>query len=585
MANDEVGILDANVLVIGGGFAGVWAALRAAEITDKVVLLDKAHVSRSGASTISGGITNCPFESDDLDQWAEEFIVRGEYLCDQDWTMQLLESQMERIKDYERWKVPIVREPDGSIRRVKSRGMVVVRGMQYAPKKAMEILRREAVARGVRIVDRICVTELLTGDGHWPTAQGIVGAVGFHTRTGEFHVFRAKRTIVATGGMGVKGFLKVDNDTGDGVAMGFRAGARLVDMEFSAGGTFSLLMKRFFLGSYNVAVAHGARLLNAKGERFMAKHDPQRMERSELYFVVAAFAKEIHDGNGPIYLDLTCCDPQYWETMSQVPSAAILASDRLPNPRVNPIPIEPLIGLGDQARSGLHIDLRCRTTVPGLFAAGACAKNDATGSHSSAGIPTAFAYNTGWWAGDTAARESLRDAFPDLLRAEVARLRERIFAPLARSGPAAADGLHLRLSTGEGSAAERIILNVPRLERLIGQTRAIVEEAENAAAVDLHDLVKLNEARNLGQCAELVYTAALDRTESRDRHYREDYPNSDDENWFCWHGVRRTEGGIEFDRTLIPFEKFRLKPPKGAKRLSPIAALMRDEFEPSYFDA
>jgi succinate dehydrogenase / fumarate reductase flavoprotein subunit len=585
MLPEEAEVLDANVLVIGGGFAGVWAALRAAEITDKVVLLDKAHVSRSGASTISGGITNCPFEGDDLDEWAEEFIVRGEYLCDQDWTMQLLTSQMERIKDFERWNVPIVREPDGSIRRVASRGMVVVRGMQYAPKKAMEILRREAIARGVRIVDRICVTELLTGDGAYPTRGGVVGAIGFHTRTGRFLVLRAKRTVVATGGMGVKGFLKVDNDTGDGVAMGFRAGARLVDMEYSAGGTFSLLMKRFFLGSYNVAVAHGAKLLNASGERFMAKHDPVRMERSELYFVVAAFAKEIRDGKGPIYLDVTGCGPEYWETMSKVPSAAFLGSDRLPNPRLNPIPIEPLIGLGDQARSGLHIDLRCRTSVPGLFAAGACAKNDATGSHSSAGIPTAFAYNSGWWAGDTAARESLSDGMPDLPSAQIAGLQERTYAPLARSGAAAADHLHLRLSTGEGSVADRIILNPGRLERLIGHARAIAEEAAHARAADLHDLVKLNEARNLAQCAELVYAAALDRTESRDRHYREDYPYQDDDNWFCWHGVRQTDCGLAFDRTPIPIDKFQLKPPKAERRLSPLAALMRDEFDPSYFHA
>ena len=84
-------VIDDKV-IIGGGFAGIWAALRAAEITDKVVLLDKAYVSRSGASTMSGGITTCPLDSDDMDLWAREFIERGDYMCDQRWTYQLLES-------------------------------------------------------------------------------------------------------------------------------------------------------------------------------------------------------------------------------------------------------------------------------------------------------------------------------------------------------------------------------------------------------------------------------------------------------------------------------------------------------------
>src|SRR5258708_1842090 len=98
-------ILETDVLIIGGGFARCWAALRAADLKATVTLVDKAHVSRSGASTMSGGITTCPLDSDDLEPWAEEFIVRGSYMCDQRWTYQLLEGQRERIKDYVRWNV------------------------------------------------------------------------------------------------------------------------------------------------------------------------------------------------------------------------------------------------------------------------------------------------------------------------------------------------------------------------------------------------------------------------------------------------------------------------------------------------
>ena len=91
-------VIDANVLIIGGGFAGIWAALRAAEITDNVVLLDKAYVSRSGSSTMSGGVTTCPQDDDDLAKWVAEFVTHGSYMCDQRWTWRLIEGQLQRVK-------------------------------------------------------------------------------------------------------------------------------------------------------------------------------------------------------------------------------------------------------------------------------------------------------------------------------------------------------------------------------------------------------------------------------------------------------------------------------------------------------
>ena len=177
MASGRIEFIDIDVLVLGGGFAGSWAALRASDYTKNVILVDKAYVSRSGASTMSGGITTCPLDTDDLDLWAREFITRGSYMCDQRWTYRLLEGQRERIRDYERWGVPISRDADGAIRRFASRGMIDVRGMQYQPKAAMRELRKQISARGTRILDRIFITELLTSDGKWPSRTGIAGAV------------------------------------------------------------------------------------------------------------------------------------------------------------------------------------------------------------------------------------------------------------------------------------------------------------------------------------------------------------------------------------------------------------------------
>jgi succinate dehydrogenase/fumarate reductase flavoprotein subunit len=179
--------VDADVLVVGGGFAGVWAALRAATLGADVVLVEKAYVSRSGASTMSGGVTTAPLDGDDLSAWLEEFVVRGTYMADQKWTRQLLEGARERVKTLDAWGIPISKDEDGNIRRFSSRGMVTVRCLQYQPKTAMEELRRRCLAAGVRILDRINVADLITSDGAYPTAGAVCGAVAmFSTPNGRF---------------------------------------------------------------------------------------------------------------------------------------------------------------------------------------------------------------------------------------------------------------------------------------------------------------------------------------------------------------------------------------------------------------
>ncbi len=578
----SIEVLHTDVLVIGGGFAGTWASLRAADLGASVTLVDKAYVSKSGASTMSGGITTCPLDTDDMDLWAREFIERGDYMCDQRWTYQLLEGQRERVKDYVRWGVPISRAEDGSIRRFASRGMIDVRGMQYQPKAAMIELRRRIVARGVRILDRVHITELVTADGQWPSNGAIIGAVGFNIYTGQFVFINAKRTIVATGMIAMKGTHRVDNDTGDGVAMAFRAGGRLVDMEFTFGGTFNVLMKKFDFPSYNVAVAHGARLINARGERFMEQHDPVRLERGELSNVVAAFAKEIVEGRGPVFVDLRHVDASYWTDLAKLHrGGSILLSGHVPDPRVNPLPIEPTWGLWASGRSGLQIDLGARTNLPGLLAAGSAAKNDATGTHASAGSPTAFAKVSGWHAGETAALESRQTDLESAPQGLIAMLQEKALAPLNRArGERSADRLHDDLARLESSVVKSMILSEGRLNELLQGARDVAGALDQTAAGDLHDLVKWHEARNVSLNAEIVYRSALDRTESREQFYREDFPMTDP-GWFCWHGVKSTGEGLAFDKQAFPQEGARFLPEHQHSGLGPIGAIMSAKHQPA----
>ncbi len=116
----------------------------------------------------------------------------------------------------------------------------------------------------------------------------------------------------------------------------------------------------------------------------MDRYDPVRKERSELARVVAAFVKELIDGRGPVCIDLRYCDDEYWNALAAVSvgrNSNILLSDRIPDPKTTPLPIEPAWGMWNNSCSGLKIDLSCRATLPALFAAGSCSKNEATGTH------------------------------------------------------------------------------------------------------------------------------------------------------------------------------------------------------------
>jgi succinate dehydrogenase/fumarate reductase flavoprotein subunit len=158
-------------------------------------------------------------------------------------------------------------------------------------------------------------------------------------------------------------------------------------------------------------------------------------------------------------------------------------------------------------------------------------------------------------------------------------LQEQALAPLRR--PAARkvpDDLHDDLARLEASVVDGMILNADKLAQMLQTTEAVSEATGTCRAHDLHDLVKLHEARNVAVCAGVVYRSALDRTESREQFFREDHPMTDP-SWFCWHGVTLNgNGSVIFDRQDFPTEGARFKPqaPEGVA-LGPIGAIIRGE--------
>ena len=183
---------------------------------------------------------------------------------------------------------------------------------------------------------------------------------------------------------------------------------------------------------------------------------------------------------------------------------------------------------------------------------------------------------SGWHAGQTAARESLEADHAPLSLDVVHGLRERAMAPLQRAaGNASSDTLHDALARLEASVVRSMILSEARLGEMLDGALAVGAAARATRAQDLHDLVKLHEAANVALNAEAVYRSALDRTESREQFYREDFPITDPA-WFCWHGVTLADGGaMRFDREPIPLDGARFRPSEPEVGLGAIGAIMQ----------
>ena len=166
----------------------------------------------------------------------------------------------------------------------------------------------------------------------------------------------------------------------------------------------------------------------------------------------------------------------------------------------------------------------------------------------------------------------------------VARMTQTTLAPLARLQSALTpDQIHDGLSALENSVVETMRMNGKKLERMVGRARELHAATRGARAASLHDLVKLNEAANIAQTAEAIYSSALDRTESREQFYREDYPDTDDHAWFCWHGLTLTPEGPRFDRQEIPLDGPLKTPAMRPKHPSPIAAIMAGTYRPGAY--
>ncbi|MBI2934051.1 MAG: FAD-binding protein [Chloroflexi bacterium] len=553
--------IECDVLVIGGGLAGCWAALRAKEKARRVVLVEKGKVTRAGKSAFSGAGILCPFPTDDLDAWRREIVVRGEYLADQDVVDALLQEQPARIKDMEDWGLSYERDEKGNLLRVGGLGGIDTRVVTVSSQEMMEVLRRRMEQTGVEILDRVFVTSLLTSDGSLPTRGSVTGCYGFSTTTGEPYIINARSTVLANGGVGYFYF------TGDGFTMGYRAGAELWGMELTRCMDQMTFQEKYADIHLITFQRLGMRLYNRLGERFMERYYPEQKENTTRQQMAFAVILEHLAGRGPVYADMTHLDAGSLHKLRNLPSTA---------PRVQAIEREGTdfgkdrilfnvhSGFINAESGGISHDPSGQSSLAGLFVAGETGGLPANGTGT---IPLKLASCCveGYRAGESAASYAAESGTRPLRQEQLRYLEEKTFAPIRAKAGVAPEELMDRVYHYLRPALTSIFRSDKSIRGILAEHEDWSREAAMFRASDWHGLVKAHQKESYVACVGMVFRCSLERHETRGMNIRIDYPYRDDINWMKHVNLKLESDGPRITFRPLPMDRYPVKPERFEK--------------------
>ena len=528
-------MLQADVLVIGSGAAGMYAAIAAARAGSKVLLVDRSLIGRGGATVMAQMTVAVAVGEEEPDHWEHHLadtLKAGRGLCDPALSQLLCEDGPACIRELDEWGIGWARR-DGHLAQVHAPGhdrkrCVYVDFLNTGPAVSKTLRPRVQRIPEIRRVGDLVVTDLALREG------ACAGAHAIHLPTGDPVSIGAKATIVATGGL-TRLYARNSasaNMGGDGYALALRAGAELVDMEFVQFFPIGHLAPRL-VGMDPIMwdpfrYKLGGRLLNANMREFLPEEGRYISARDvATYAILEEVAAGRGSPHGGAWLSFQHCSESVLRDAFG-PVIDRLAANGIDLTR-SPIEVAPI---AHYHMGGIRVDADMRTSVPQLFAAGE-AVGGANGANRLSGNAITEALTFGRRAGERAAALSRNISMPTLApppscspnrpainpAAEIVRLQAVMNEHV---GPLRTQtGLAHALALIKGMEAHCTELPAPR-------------PGLDAEWMDLHDL------RNMRLVAECVARAALARTESRGAHQREDFP--DTENAWQRHQVLRLAG-------------------------------------------
>ena len=541
-----------DIIIVGGGAAGLRAAIAAAEAdpSASIALVSKVYPMRSHTVSAEGGAAGVAREDDDFESHAQDTVKGSDFLGDQDVIQYFVEEAPKELALLENWGCPWSRNEDGSVATRAFGGMTVKRTWYAADKVGFHMLHTlfQHSMRFENIVryDEFFVSKLLVEDGHCR------GVAALDIRTGEMHAILGRSVILATGGAGkifpftTNGMIK----TGDGMSLAYRAGVALKDMEFvqyhptGLPGTGILITE--------ATRGEGGHLKNSEGERFLVEYDygvGQKAELGPRDMISRAIIREIEAGRGikggygeHAHLDLTHLGEA--KIMERLPMVRELCKIYAAvDPVHEPIPIRPVV---HYMMGGVDTDIDGATVLPGLYAAGevACVSLNGANRLGSNSLTECLVFGA---KSGLKALEFARGASAgsdDALKAQAEEEAARVDALRGRKRGGekiAAIRREMNVTMEEGCGVFRhqdsMNATVATLTQLKGRVSDL--RLEDDSKVFNTEVIAALELHNMLDVAEAVAVSGQHRKESRGAHTCRDFENRDDQNYLyhtlCYH--------------------------------------------------
>jgi succinate dehydrogenase/fumarate reductase flavoprotein subunit len=553
-----------DILIIGSGSAGLRAAIEAHDAGAHVLIISKSKMGDPHTVLARGGINAALGTMDPEDNWmvhAADTLKEGEFLADYERVEVLCKNAPDAVNELVRWGARFHREEDDRLTQRFFGAHTYRRTVFYEDWTGQEIIRvlmKQVQERKIEIIDNVYITKLLKSDdvnGERPAGGGaesdeIKGALGINIEKKEIVIFECNSLILAAGGytrVYSVSSSRIFENYGEGVALAYEAGADLVDMEMVQFHPTGMVWPEKALGTLATEAirGEGGILLNSKGERFMKKYDPQRMELGPRDVVARANYNEIINGKGTEHGGV-------WLDITHIPKEKIL--DRLPTmyeqfKEIDGIDIsKEKMEVGPTAHysmGGAVVDIKCRTKIGGLFAVGEVI-SQIHGANRLGGNSLLDTVVFGKIAGNEAVKlikegqEKRKRKTGELswLRLNVnsrKRFEDEIF--VVKNPIKFRNEIQELMNQNAGIIREETKLKnglkkILNLKREFYSKDSIIKEIK-IDANDAENVVLTWQVKSSLAVCEAIIRSVLMREESRGAHYRSDFPKLDEEKWNC----------------------------------------------------